>query len=388
MFTRIRNRGKSGLLAVALALATLTIGGAVAPAHTPAQAALGGGYAHIFLIMMENQGDTQIYGNTADAPYINGLTTKYGWAQNYYGVTHPSLPNYLAALSGSYQGIWDDCKAGAAVTCAPQEFVTGAPYMGLLLTKAQLASATARPHMFGGQTLVDQLEQHNLTWKAYMESAPTVGYTGEYYPVDMVAGKKVARKLYAQKHNPFMYFSSIVNNPARVQKVVPYTGFASDLTSGKIPNFVWVSPNQCHDMHSLSPAHAKAVGMLSCAAPDSGTPHGPIQMGDNYLKTVVGQIMASSAWHRKSAIVIAWDENDYSGYDGCCQSPAGLNGVTLGGGRAPFIVIPSQGGHPMMDATPYNHYTLLATIEKLWGLGCLNEACKVGDTGLMTQFFP
>jgi len=130
------------------------------------------------------------------------------------------------------------------------------------------------------------------------------------------------------------------------------------------------------------------VGMLSCAAPDSGTPHGPIQMGDNYLKTVVGQIMASSAWHRKSAIVIAWDENDYSGYDGCCQSPAGLNGVTLGGGRAPFIVIPSQGGHPMMDATPYNHYTLLATIEKLWDLGCLNEACKVGDTGLMTQFFP
>jgi hypothetical protein len=357
------------------------------PAQHAAQAAAKGSLTHIFVIMMENEGDAQIYGNTADAPYINALTAKYAVAQHYYGVTHPSLPNYLAALSGSFQGVWDDCKAGAAVTCAPQEFMSGSPYNGTLLTKAQIASATARPHLFGGQTLVDQLEAHKLTWKAYMESMPSVGYTGEYYPVDTVGGKKVPRKLYAEKHNPFMYFSSIVNNPARVQKVVPFTQFAGDLQSGRVPNFVWISPNQCSDMHSLSAANAKAVGMPACAAPKTGMYHSPIKVGDTFLKGLVGEIMASSAWATPSAIVIPWDENDYSGFSGCCHSPAGVGGVTLGGGDAPLIVILSQGAHHVADATPYNHYSLLATIEKLWGLGCLNETCKIGASGLMTQLF-
>ena len=67
------------------------------------------------------------------------------------------------------------------------------------------------------------------------------------------------------------------------------------------------------------------------------------------------------------------------------------NGQTYGNedvfGSAPFFVIRSQGAHPVTDATPYNHYTLLATLEKAWGLGCLNEACKVGPTGLMTTLF-
>ena len=77
-------------------------------------------FEHIFYIMMENHATNQIFGNTADAPYINQLASKYAIAEQYYGVTHPSLPNYLAAISGDFQGIWDDCKAGAAVMCAPE----------------------------------------------------------------------------------------------------------------------------------------------------------------------------------------------------------------------------------------------------------------------------
>src|SRR6202011_1243104 len=83
---------------------------------------------HIFLIMMENHGTSQIIGNTADAPYINQLAHRYSVAANYHGVTHPSLPNYLSAISGDFQGIYDDCKAaspGSPVTCAPEEFVPG-----------------------------------------------------------------------------------------------------------------------------------------------------------------------------------------------------------------------------------------------------------------------
>ncbi len=386
MFHRIGKTRRAGLLmTVALTLTTLV--GTALPAQAPARAASSAGYAHIFFIMMENEGPPQIVGNMADAPFINSLVAKYASADNYFGVTHPSLPNYLATLSGSYQGIWDDCKAGSAVTCPPEEFVSGQPYNGKLLTPAQIAAAGAQPHMFSGQTLVDQLEAHNLSWKAYIESIPSAGFAGEYYPVDTVGGKIVPRKLYAQKHNPFMYFSSIANNPARLKKVVPLGQFDADLSSNQMPNFVWITPNECNDMHSLSPANAKAVGIPACAAPDSGVYHGPISIGDTFLRTTVGRIMASAAWRQKSAIVIAWDENDYSSYEGCCQSPSGLNGITLGGGHAPFITILSRGAHHLVDATPYNHYSFLATLEKLWGLGCLNEACKVGQTGLMTGLF-
>lgn len=174
------------------------------PQNTPAQAATPtaisqqAGIQHIFYIMMENHAANQIIGNTADAPYLNQLASSYGTATQYYGVTHPSLPNYLAAISGSFQGIWDDCSAGADVTCAPQAFTSS-------LTSSEYTSATNQPHMFNGQTIVDQLEAHHMTWKAYMQSMPTAGYTGESYA-----------SLYAQKHDPFMYFSSIRNNPTRM----------------------------------------------------------------------------------------------------------------------------------------------------------------------------
>src|SRR5713101_7504335 len=124
------------------------------------------GYKHIFYIMMENHATNEIIGNTADAPYINQLASQYGVAARYFGVTHPSLPNYLAAISGDFQGIWDDCPAGASVTCAPQAF-------GSLLTPEEVSKASSTPHLFNGQTLVDQLEAQHLTWKAYMQSLPS-----------------------------------------------------------------------------------------------------------------------------------------------------------------------------------------------------------------------
>jgi hypothetical protein len=107
---------------------------------------------------------------------------------------------------------------------------------GASLTQAQYASASAKPHMFKGKNIVDQLEAKDLSWKAYMQSMPSVGFQGEYAPV--VNGTTV--KLYAQKHNPFMYFSDInsPNNP-RLNKIVPFEqNFDADLASGHVPNFV------------------------------------------------------------------------------------------------------------------------------------------------------
>src|SRR5437764_2403355 len=216
---------------------------------TPSATQAGIGLQHIFYIMMENQSLKDILGNTANAPYLNQLANSYGVALHYFGVTHPSLPNYLAAISGDFQGIWDDCSAGAPVICGPQEF-------GSLLTRDQAVSASNRSHMFGGQTLVDQLEMHHLTWKAYMQSMPTVGFTGG------------STALYAQKHNPFVYFSSIRNNPARMQRIVPLTQFDQDSKSANVPNFVWITPDVCSDMHGVPAGTARALGIPACATDD------------------------------------------------------------------------------------------------------------------------
>jgi phosphatidylinositol-3-phosphatase len=290
---------------------------------------------HIFYIMMENHDASQIFGNTADAPYLNQLANSYGIATRYFGVTHPSLPNYLAAISGDFQGVFDDCTAGANVVC----------------------SGVA--HLFGGSTLVDQLEAHQLSWKAYMQSLPAPGFTGGY------AG------LYGQKHDPFMYFASIRNNAARMQRVVPFTQLNADIASGTLPNFVWISPDACNDMHGAS-----GSGVTGCDTYD-----GQIALGDAFIHTLVPQIMHSSAWSEGAAIVIAWDEGNSS--DGCCKSPAGN-----GGGNVPLIVITSQGPHHIvLSSAAYNHYSLLGTIEQVWGLGCLANTCGMGQAGLLLPLF-
>ena len=344
-------------------------------------------FKHIFFIMMENHATNEIIGNTADAPYINQLASHAAVAMNYFGVTHPSLPNYLAVFSGSFQGVWDDCKAGASVTCAPEEFVPGSGdgTDGNYLTPAEITSATAKPNWFAGRNLVDQLESKHLTWRAYMQSMPESDKTVEYAPTDPATGSAI--KLYAQKHNPFMYFSNIRNNPARMNEIVSMNGFDRDLESKHVPNFVWISPDQCHDMHGVSPSSAATLGIPSCGSPASGLDHGAIALGDAFLKDTIGKIMHSHAWEEGAAIVVAWDEDDYAGFSGCCESPRGENGVVLGGANAPAFVVTSRGGHAMKSNVAFNHYSLLATIEHIWGLGCLGESCEIPRSGLMTELF-
>jgi hypothetical protein len=369
------------LLTAALVVAALSTG------LTISSAVAGAKFDHIFVIMMENHATNQIIGNTADAPFINSLAQDGRVALKYYGVTHPSLPNYLAAISGSFQGIWDDCKAGAAVTCAPEEFGPDSGYTNgqELLTPEQIASATSQSHLFDSQTIVDQLESNGLSWKAYMQSMPSVGYAGEYSPVQ-ADGTVV--KLYAQKHNPFMYFSSIVNNPQRLQKIVPLTQFGLDLATGSVPNFVWISPDQCNDMHSISAEGAAIIGNPGCVAPANGLDHSVIQQGDTFVQSAVSMIKGSTAWNENSAIVIVWDEDDYTDHAGCCHSPTGVGGAVLGGASAPFLVVTSRYQRHFVDSTtPYNHYSLLATIEQLWNLGCLAQACGFSAQELMTKFF-
>jgi hypothetical protein len=350
------------------------------------------GPRHIFYIMMENHGTDEIIGNIADAPFINQLASEHGVAANYFGVTHPSLPNYLAAVSGDFQGIWDDCAAGPAVTCAPEEFVTnsGDATSSLLLTPAEVASATTTPHWFHGKNIVDQIEWSGRTWKAYMQSIPSVGSTVEYAPTVTTPTGPTTVKLYAQKHDPFMYFTDIRNNPRRMRQIVGLDQFEKDIAGDDddVPSFVWISPDQCHDMHGVSPSSAALVGLPTCGYPDSGLDHGAIQLGDTFLKETVTKIFASKAWkHHDSVLVIAWDEDDYAGYAGCCNSPTTTGGAILGGANAPALVITSKHTKHRVSHTPYNHYSLLGTIQRVWGLDCLANTCRFADSELMLPLF-
>jgi len=189
-------------------------------------------------------------------------------------------------------------------------------------------------------------------------------------------------KLYAQKHDPFMYFQDIRTNANRMQKIVPFTQFATDIAGSTVPNFVWISPDQCHDMHGVSTVNATYLGITGCDVDSKA-----IKLGDDFVKDTVGKIMASPAWKDASAIVIAWDEDDYAGYAGCCNSPTGADGGLLGGAKAPALVITSKNPKAQTSMDPYNHYSLLATIQHLWGLDCLANTCGMTGSALMTKLF-
>ena len=337
---------------------------------------------HVILIMMENHGTDTLFGNKADAPFINELIAEPGvrYATQYYGVTHPSLPNYLALIAGDDMGIHDDCKAGADVKCKPEEFVPDAnepATAGRLLTDEEEKQAAETAHLFAGKTLIDQLDEAKVSWKVYMQGLPADQKTVEYAPLD--ANGKVVAKLYAQKHNPFVYFSNFANDPARMAKLLPDDGFAADL-KGDLARFTWISPDQCHDMHGISASSAVAIGAPDCGYPKSGLDHSVICLGDQYLRQTVEAIRAAPIWKDDTAIVIVWDEDDYAGASGIKGSPIGRNGAVLGGARAPLIVVTSKAAAPARKIdTPFNHYNLLATLEAAYGVDCLGHACGAKD---------
>jgi phospholipase C len=323
---------------------------------------------HVFVIMMENTSYSDLLSATnPNTTFIQGLTKNYGLATNYYGVTHTSLPNYVAVTSGSTWGSNADDEA------------------------------QADEGYFNHLNLVDQLEQAGVSWKGYMESMPSVGYTGDYGDCTNPSldpdctGNDTGTALYVRKHNPFMQYPDVFGNPQRADNVVPLTQLSTDLQDGNVPEFTWITPNICNDMHG---------GATACPYPNSPTDPAQAtlyQDGDTFLNTWVTAIMKSSAWTGNSAIFIMWDEGGYedtSPYgpeddSGCCDSPVlptsapnpvtgsggDLAGGTLyGGGHVPMIVVARNGARGTADPTPTNHYSLLQTIEQNWQLPFLGNA--------------
>jgi phosphatidylinositol-3-phosphatase len=249
--------------------------GPIAASPTPEPSPSTPNPSHVFVIVMENRS----YSQAIASAYVSQLAARYGIATDYHGVSHPSLPNYLALTSGTTWGIADD---------------------GF--------------HALPAGGLGTQLTNAGIDWRAYMEGM-TNGCFHSPYP-------------YALKHNPFAYYGS-----ACPSQVVPFSQFAADM-SGNAPRFAWITPDLCHDGHDCSSAVA-----------------------DAWLSQTVPAILGTNAWQDNGVLVITWDEGEDS-----------ANSVLT------LVIRPDPLVH--RSARPYDHYSLLATIEDQLGVARLGMAAQ------------
>jgi hypothetical protein len=321
-----------GMSAIALFM------GLALPSAPAAHASSVPSYQHVFVIVEENHGFKDVIGNPA-APNLNHLAKTFGLATDYFGVTHPSEPNYVALLGGRTFGISDDNPYYMNRVSAP--------------------------------SLITQMDQAGISWKAYLQGSPHPGFEGICYP-SRCNGTPDTDPLYASKHDGIQNFTRSLT-PKDWSRQVPIDQLGKDLASGSVPRFSYVIPDECHDMHGDPPY---------CV--DGGNPFDPqdqhlVTIGDAHLGGLVSEITRSSIWSKgNNAIAIIFDEGDNNA--GCCDA-------SPGGGKVASIVVTSHGPRGISDPTPYNHYSLLRTIEDSFGLGCLGFACDQANVKPMSGLF-
>lgn len=302
-------------------------------------------YDHIFVIIEENHTFDEVIGNPA-APNLNRLARAYGLATESFGVVHPSEGNYVAMVGGDSFAIHDDdaywCKPGDQDKACPHAAVSDYP-----------AHTSAAPN------IAQQLDAKGLTWKGYFEDIPAAGS-----PLDRSAGRPKA--LYAAKHNGFMNFKSVQDDPRRAEKIVGFDSLERDIARDTLPNFAHIVPNQCDDMHGMEGDGVEE----EC---EGSNQPGLIGRADRAVGRIVGEIMNTPMWKGagNAAIVITFDEGGHTNRtnhaEGCCGARSD-DPSNFGGGWIPTVVVTNHGPRGVEDATPYNHYSLLRTVEAAFGL--------------------
>jgi phospholipase C len=273
----------------------------------------------VFVVVMENKDWAAIQGS-ASAPYLNStLLPEASFATRYsnHGL-HPSEPNYLWLEGGTDYGIGDD-------------------------------DDPASHHLPNRDHLVSLLTQAGISWKAYQE-----GIDGTDCPL-------VSRGLYAAKHNPFVYFDDVTdgNDPRSatcIAHVRPLAELATDLATGTVARYNFITPDLCNDMHNDS----------GCATSD------PILNGDRWLADWIPRIRQSNAYLQGGAIFITWDEG------GPGDHPFG------------FIVLsPAAKGGGYSNALPYSHSSTLRTLQEIFAVGpLLCDAANATDLSALFVAFP
>ena len=376
--------------AVALGLAAIATGAAYAQqGNDPKMPHLD----HAYVIVMENHAYSQILGNP-NAPFITSYAHSANLATNYFAVGHPSLTNYLEIVGGSNFGVINDnspdwhnttCVSNLELGTPTDESVSAptCPIAGSGMDAATPAVDTTNEgtpsepvyndplpsaHAIA-KTIADQLDDKGLTWKSYQESLPPYGAdrvnNSDGLISDVTEAEPGMPKLYAVKHNPFVYFAKVEEGKdtrVSLDNTVGFDRLFSDLKFSRSPNYSFIVPNQCHDQHGRGTSE---VG-TGCSVDQND-----IAQGDAAVSTLITAIKSSEAWkHGQNAIVLVWDENDYSSLP---------NQVIT-------VIDTNYGQHGVTSNVKYNHFSLLKSLEAAFGLPYLNHAADK-NVKLMTDLF-
>jgi hypothetical protein len=259
-------------------------------------------FSHVFIVVEENHSYSQVVGNPS-MPYLNILINNYGLATQYFANGHPSLPNYLWLTSGSNDGISTDvCPA----------------------TVTQ-------------DNVVRQLDAANISWKAYEEDLPSVGYLG------------CASQNYRAKHDPFVYFSDVKSSAADQKNIVPFTQFAVDLDHNLFPRYSFITPNLCNDAHD-------------CA----------LSVADAWLNTNIAPLLNTNMFQPggDGVLIIVFDEGTDSIH---------------GGGQVEWVIVGPKIKQGYRSATFYQHQNTLRLM--LEGLGVTTFPQGAATASDMGEFF-
>jgi phosphatidylinositol-3-phosphatase len=371
---------------------------------------------HVFVIVLENKNYNDTFSTSTQDPYLQKTLVPMGaLLTQYYGTGHVSLDNYISMLSGQAPtpDTDDDCIPGLTASAGNYNNVeqTG------ITPDHQVIAAGGCIYPKDVKTLPDQLTDAGLTWKGYMgdmgndparESAscghPTIGIgTDHTNTAEAPSAAVPLGDAYATRHDPFMYFHSIIDSPSCNTHVVNLTHLTADLGDERTtPNYVFITPNLCDDGHDGAGTGAAGT---TCA---NGQPGG-LTSADAFLKTWVPKIMASPAYKKDGLIIITFDESSdasetvsvnpntgqetvdvtFAGQTCCNQQPgpnlSGVRPATLtlvnspalvenlvfngfGGDRVGALLLSPFVKPGSTSDIGYNHYSLLRSLENIYRL--------------------
>jgi hypothetical protein len=279
-----------------------------------------------------------VIGNTA-APNLNYLANAFGLETNYFGINGTSEPNYVGLLGGNMYGINSDDAYWTQLVKAP--------------------------------SLISQLDQAGVGWKAYLQGLPHPDYEGICYPAKC-NGAPDSDPLYVSKHDAIQNFTTSLN-PKDWSNQVPIEQLSDDLAAGKVPQFGYIVPDECHDMHG-DPPYCLDSGNIG----DPQNQH-LVADGDAYLGQLVSSITNAPFWAKgNNAIAITFDSGDDT--SGCCDA-------NPGGGQVATVVVTSHGPRGVTDSAPSNHYSMLSSVHQAMGVGCLQHTCDTDSVKPMGPLF-
>jgi hypothetical protein len=362
----------AGLLAVAGA-AVVPLASTASPASSARPAAAAGshqagpglGIKHVFVIVFENESYAAAYKHNPN-PYLGKKLQKQGTLlTHYYAIGHDSLDNYIAMISGQapnddtsgdcpYYGDFNDTTADATIDANGQAVGTGCVFPENV------------------ETLADQLNAAGITWHGYMDEMgkdPTREESVCGVPTLTPSGKDDTQEAtkkdqYAARHNPFVYFHSLIDSGSCAQNVTHLSDLKHDLkATHTTAKFTWITPDLCNDGHD-----SPCIGKDS-----SGSRKGGLAAVDDFLSKWVPKIQKSPAYQKNGLIIITSDESKDTDTSSCCHEQPGPSdpkpGKTgPGGGRIGTLVIGRCVKHGKKDSKHYNHYSLLRSLEDLYGI--------------------